>query len=57
MGLEKKAMKWYENRIPELEKAPPVISACGDDCAVCPRYLARTEEGLHEAAIFCIMAN
>ena len=43
-------MKWYEDRIPELEKAPPVISVCGDDCGVCPRYLARTEEELHETA-------
>ena len=45
-------MKWYKDRIPELEKAVPVISVCGDDCGVCPRYLARTEEELHETAVF-----
>lgn len=45
-------MKWYMDRIPELEKAVPIISVCGDDCAVCPRYLAQTEEELHETAIF-----
>lgn len=45
-------MQWYKNRIPELEKAPPVISVCGDDCGVCPRYLAGTEKELHETAVF-----
>ena len=45
-------MKWYMDRIPELEKVDPVISVCGDDCGVCPRYLARTEEELHETAVF-----
>ena len=45
-------MKWYQARLKELEKAEPIYSVCGDDCAVCPRYLARTEEELHETAEF-----
>lgn len=45
-------MKWYIDRIAELKAAEPVYSVCGDDCAVCPRYLARTEEELHETALF-----
>ena len=45
-------MKWYINRLAELDRAAPIISVCGDDCAVCPRYLAQTEEELHETAIF-----
>lgn len=43
-------MKWYTNRKTELQKAAPILSACGDDCAVCPRYIARTEEELRETA-------
>lgn len=45
-------MKWYMERLKELEAAAPVCSVCGDDCAVCPRYLARTEEELRQTAQF-----
>ena len=50
-------LKWYIDRFPELRKAPPVYSVCGDDCAVCPRFLARTEEELHETAEFWYRAG
>ena len=50
-------MKWYVSRLKELENAAPIISVCGDDCAVCPRYLARTEEELHETAVFWYKAG
>lgn len=40
-----------------MEKADPVISACGDDCAVCPRYLAGTEEERRETAEFWFRAG
>ena len=40
-------MKWYQERLASLRDAAPVYSVCGDDCAVCPRFLARTEEELH----------
>ena len=45
-------MKWYADRLRVLDDIEPVISICGDDCAVCPRFLARTEEELHETAPF-----
>ena len=45
-------MRWYRDRIEEMKGMEPVYSVCGDDCAVCPRYLARTEEELHETAVF-----
>lgn len=45
-------MRWYLERLEEMEKAQPVYSVCGDDCAVCPRYLARTEEELYQTAVF-----
>lgn len=45
-------MKWYEDRLSELQNARPVYSVCGDDCAVCPRFLARTEDELRETAAF-----
>lgn len=45
-------MKWYTDKFDELQKAEPIISLCGDDCAVCPRYLAKTDEQLHETAVF-----
>ncbi len=45
-------MKWYPARLKELESAEPIYSVCGDDCAVCPRYIARTEEELRETAEF-----
>ena len=45
-------MEWYVRRLEELEKAEPIYSICGDDCAVCPRFIARTDEELHETAVF-----
>lgn len=45
-------MKWYLERLKEMESYSPVYSVCGDDCAVCPRFLARTDEELHETAVF-----
>ena len=45
-------MKWYLEGLEQLERAEPVITVCGDDCAVCPRYLAQTEEELRETAVF-----
>ena len=45
-------MNFYIRKLRELEKARPVLSSCGDDCAVCPRYIARTEEELRETAVF-----
>lgn len=50
-------MKWYSDRLDELENAAPVLSVCGDDCAVCPRYLARTEDELRETAVFWYKAG
>ena len=45
-------MKWYIERLKEIEQYTPVYSVCGDDCVVCPRYVAKTEEELHETALF-----
>lgn len=45
-------MKWYTERLEELAKAEPVYSVCGDDCAECPRYVARTEDELQQTAEF-----
>lgn len=45
-------MQWYLERLEALEKATPEYSVCGDDCAVCPRFLAQTEEELHQTAVF-----
>lgn len=45
-------MKWYIEKIEYLKNVSPIISVCGDDCAVCPRYLAETEQELHETAVF-----
>lgn len=45
-------MKWYCARLADLEKEKPIYSVCGDDCAVCPRYVAKTDEELHETAEF-----
>lgn len=50
-------MQWYLDRLAELKKAEPVYSVCGDDCAVCPRYLARTEEELRQTAEFWMKAG
>lgn len=30
-------MKWYIDRLERLRDVKPIISVCGDDCAVCPR--------------------
>ena len=45
-------MKWYTDKFEELQKVTPIISVCGDDCAVCPRFLAKTDAELHETAVF-----
>ena len=45
-------MKWYQEKLEALRDAAPVYSVCGDDCAVFPRFLARTEEELHGTAVF-----
>lgn len=45
-------MKWYLERMEHAETLSPILSVCGDDCAVCPRFLAETEEELHETALF-----
>lgn len=50
-------MKWYRDRLEALETAAPVYSVCGDDCAVCPRYLARSDEELRETAEFWMRAG
>lgn len=50
-------MQWYLNRLEELAAAAPVYSVCGDDCAVCPRFLAKTEEELHQTAVFWYQAG
>ena len=50
-------MKWYVEKYDKLKNAKPIISVCGDDCAVCPRFLAETEEELHETAEFWFKAG
>lgn len=45
-------MRWYRERLAELAQRAPVYSVCGDDCAVCPRFVARTDEELRETAEF-----
>lgn len=50
-------MKWYADKTEPLQGISPIISVCGDDCAVCPRYLAQTEEELHETAVFWYKAG
>ena len=50
-------MEWYVQKQDELKTAKPMISVCGDDCAVCPRFLAQTEEELHETAVFWYKAG
>lgn len=50
-------MKWYVERLDELKEQTPVYSVCGDDCAVCPRYLARTDEELRQTAEFWARAG
>ena len=45
-------MKWYIDQLEMMKDKPPVYSVCGDDCAVCPRYMAKTDEQLHETAVF-----
>lgn len=50
-------MDWYVKKYDELKVTKPIISVCGDDCAVCPRFLASTEEELHETAVFWYKAG
>jgi len=50
-------LKWYIDRFEELKNTKPVYSVCGDDCAVCPRYLAKTDEELHATAEFWYRAG
>ena len=50
-------MKWYADRLQALAETPPVYSVCGDDCAVCPRYLAETEDELRQTAEFWAKAG
>ncbi|MBE5794842.1 MAG: DUF3795 domain-containing protein [Clostridiales bacterium] len=45
-------MQWYIDRLEALSQTKPILSVCGDDCAVCPRYLAQTEDELQQTAIF-----
>lgn len=45
-------MKWYQDKLDELGKKQPEYSCCGDDCAVCPRHIASTEEELRQTAGF-----
>ncbi len=45
-------MKWYTDKYYDLQNAKPIISLCGDDCAVCPRFLAKTDDELHQTAVF-----
>lgn len=37
-------MQWYVQKLAEMQNIESRISVCGDDCAVCPRYLAETDE-------------
>lgn len=50
-------MEWYIEKKTELDEKAQVLSVCGDDCAVCPRYIARTETELHETAEFWYKAG
>lgn len=45
-------MKWYKDRLSEIAAKEPVLSCCGDDCAVCPRRIASTDEELSQTAEF-----
>ena len=45
-------MEWYKERINEISEKSPIYSCCGDDCAVCPRYNAKTEDELKQTAQF-----
>lgn len=45
-------MKWYREKLDQLKNLPSVYSCCGDDCAVCPRFLASSEEELRQTAEF-----
>lgn len=45
-------MKWYREKLSELAQKTPIYSVCGDDCAVCPRFSASTDEELAETAEF-----
>ena len=45
-------MKWYKEKLNEMIASEPIRSCCGDDCAVCPRRLASTDEELRQTAEF-----
>ncbi len=45
-------MQWYIDKLDAIKDNIPIYSVCGDDCAVCPRFLARTEEELRQTAEF-----
>ena len=49
---KKVIMEWYKERINEISEKSPIYSCCGDDCAVCPRYNAKTEDELKQTAQF-----
>ena len=50
-------MEWYIKRLDELKKTAPIYSVCGDDCAVCPRFIARTDDELRATAEFWFRAG
>ena len=50
-------MKWYIDRLEALSDKTPIYSVCGDDCAVCPCSLARTEEELRQTPDFWARAG
>ena len=45
-------MNWYIEKLEEIKKNAPIFSVCGDDCSVCPRFLAKSEEELKQTAEF-----
>jgi hypothetical protein len=47
-----------KNPIVDINNNPkPIISVCGDDCSVCPRYTAKSEEELKRVAEFWYKAG
>lgn len=45
-------MQWYRDKLDGIAGNVPDLSCCGDDCAVCPRRLAQTDEELRQTAVF-----
>ena len=45
-------MNWYLKKVEELNKknSSHIFSCCGDDCSICPRFLAETDEELKQTA-------